>query len=448
MTRSTETELADCLERIERDEATADDALSGYSELGHELEPLVRLAVELRSMAKLAAPPILRGRKRPEFPDRLAPAPSAAIFGIVSPRRLWLSVSPSVRWASPLTRLAAAVAVAFLMLGGGVIASAGSLPEEPLYPVKLALEGAQLALTPNPQVRVDLEMQFAERRLAEAESAAEQGRADSLERGIALYEEKVEGALQLSQPAAVAAVDQGEPIPLQQSLDRQQEQLSRIYKRAPEPAQPAILHAMEVSRQGRPSQDEGKKSVPATPERPVAAVATPSATPKASATPTPTPTPVPTRPLHAPATSLPGLSGQGANDATRTEGVWNQDREKVADQRDDGREMESNAPGIEPTNTPAPSPTVKEGKIDPRDDDERGRKVDETSSAPGHLPSATSTPTPRPSATPSMRAAATATPPPTHGAPAGPKAPGGRRRLPPRRGGIRASGAITSAMMR
>lgn len=244
MSKGVEAALADCLARLESGEATLEEALCSYPELRPELEPLLVLAMELRSAPKVSAPEGLRSFKRPVFATPAVPAPTRSPLLPWG----WRVLRPTPAWATPMARLAAGVALSAMLLGGTMVASAGSLPEEPLYPLKLAVENAQMALTPDPQRRAELEIQFAGRRLQEVEAAARQGKIQAVEQGLALYEERVEGAVDRVQTAGT--VSQGESQQFQESLAHQQEQLFRVYEQVPAAAQPAILHAMEVSQRG------------------------------------------------------------------------------------------------------------------------------------------------------------------------------------------------------
>jgi hypothetical protein len=397
LTRGAEWELADCLDRIEQGDTTVEEVLIDHPELATELEPLLGLAVDLRSLPKVAAPARLRGERRPTFANRPALLPLE-----IESRRRWSSLRPTIRWAAPITRLAAGIAAAFVLLGGGVIASAGSLPQEPLYPVKLAVEGAQLALAPSLEARSELQLRFAELRLAEAESAVEQGRPESLERGIALYEERVEGALQSVQPD-LGGGDQSAATPLQQSLERQQEQLSRIYARAPEPAQPAILHAMEVSKQGKPPKNDERRPASVTPTRPAAAAATSAPT----VAPTSTATAIPTRVVPSPTATRPTVSGRGGDNEDRMAQSRSQERDtEVGQPSDDKKNERTSVAGA-----PAPTQPAGDDRADDRGGDSQardGQQVD--SNGRGRKPEMTALPSPTPVADATPASTATAIP--------------------------------------
>jgi hypothetical protein len=78
-----------------------------------------------------------------------------------------------------LPKLAGATLAAMLItlvVGGGVAAAAGnSLPGETLYPVKLAVEDARLALASSPEAEAELAMEFVRERTQEMEMLMEQG---------------------------------------------------------------------------------------------------------------------------------------------------------------------------------------------------------------------------------------------------------------------------------
>jgi len=81
--------------------------------------------------------------------------------------------------SSPARRLAfsfATLSLVFVMSGLGMSrVAAFSLPDSPLYPIKLATEHVQLVLAPSPGERARLHIAFAERRVAETRAQAENG---------------------------------------------------------------------------------------------------------------------------------------------------------------------------------------------------------------------------------------------------------------------------------
>lgn len=107
-----------------------------------------------------------RARPRPAPERRKAQRP-ASIFAM-----------PSFAYA-----LVAILAVLILFTGGVIAAQAAeyALPGDGLYPVKIGLEQARLALTFNPEQEINLYLDYADRRLDEAEALVEIGRDEDAE---------------------------------------------------------------------------------------------------------------------------------------------------------------------------------------------------------------------------------------------------------------------------
>jgi hypothetical protein len=78
--------------------------------------------------------------------------------------------------------------------GGAMVASASALPEDALYPVKLATEQVRLALASAPEDRAIVQLSIAEHRLAEATTLAEQGDDDDAVIATSAYTEYVASA--------------------------------------------------------------------------------------------------------------------------------------------------------------------------------------------------------------------------------------------------------------
>jgi hypothetical protein len=82
-------------------------------------------------------------------------------------------------FARPARRMARAAAVLLLGLGlasGATTAGAGSLPDEPLYGWKLALESARVQFAVSPADSASVQLSIAEHRLAEAAALADRQR--------------------------------------------------------------------------------------------------------------------------------------------------------------------------------------------------------------------------------------------------------------------------------
>jgi len=135
-----------------------------------------------------------------------------------------------------------------LALSGVSAASTKALPGEPLYPVKLSSERAQLALAGSDVSRGKLRLEFARVRLSEAEHVS----GDLLRRVLAdMDDETRQGVLMLT-TAAVAQNDTAAVELVQQFVDRQRDLLTDLRRSlgraGPEAtaASNALLRAVEA----------------------------------------------------------------------------------------------------------------------------------------------------------------------------------------------------------
>ncbi len=169
--------LDECLARMRHGESLG-QCLDAFPEHAQELEPLLRQAGMLRSLPVVAPSAAARMRGRQALLRKLAAMRQrkrgswlASMFDVLPSWAMlgWPSAPGQARaWASALLVAGLAVA-AVIVLGTGTIALAqDSLPGTPLYPVKMAAETTQVALTADGQAKADLYMLLAQRRLSEA----------------------------------------------------------------------------------------------------------------------------------------------------------------------------------------------------------------------------------------------------------------------------------------
>jgi hypothetical protein len=160
--------LDECLQRLIAGE-TIEACLSRYPDYAAALEPLLRTAQNTMKATDI--------RPRPEFRDRARYQYQAAIrdMPVKEKRNFFAVLRPS---------LATVVVMAIVLLAGGsvVAAAGGSLPDNPLYQVKLATESVRLALTPSDLGKAELNARFADERVTEIIKMADKG-------NVALVEE-------------------------------------------------------------------------------------------------------------------------------------------------------------------------------------------------------------------------------------------------------------------
>jgi hypothetical protein len=159
--------LNDCLDRLMRGE-DIESCLAQYPEYAAQLEPLLKTALETRTIAEIKPSPEFRQRAGVEFQKAIAEMPSKA------PCR---SFKWQLRWVIP-------VAVFLVIFSGGagtVIAATNALPGSPLYPIKMAVESVQLAFTFSDEGKAELYTIFVDYRVEEIIKMAEEGKIEYVE---------------------------------------------------------------------------------------------------------------------------------------------------------------------------------------------------------------------------------------------------------------------------
>lgn len=161
--------LDECLERILHGE-TMEQCLQRFPGHAAELRPLLETARLLTQSASFSP--------RPEFREEARHRFQAVLLGTARksresfPRRFW-----QPRWVTMV-----AVILAVIMAGGGTVAAAGaSMPDQPLYPVKIAVEQTWLALTPSSLGKAELYARLTERRMTEIARMVDQDKPERVE---------------------------------------------------------------------------------------------------------------------------------------------------------------------------------------------------------------------------------------------------------------------------
>lgn len=152
--------LDECLERLLAKGETMEQCLASYPEQAAELKPLLEMALAAKRASAIQPRPEFRTRARYQFHSALqAMEAKRPFFG-------WLP-----DWAT-----AVAIVLVLLLAGGGTVAAAGnSMPDEPLYPLKIASEQVRLILTPSVLGKAELYANLADERVVEIVYVAKKG---------------------------------------------------------------------------------------------------------------------------------------------------------------------------------------------------------------------------------------------------------------------------------
>ncbi|MCX6010702.1 MAG: DUF5667 domain-containing protein [Chloroflexi bacterium] len=207
--------LDECLERIVLDGETMEQCLRLYPEQAAELEPLLETVLSVKEASAIQPRPEFKARARYRFRSALGEKAAPK-------RRSFFGWVP--RWATAL-----AIVLVVLMAGGGTVAAASnSMPDSILYPVKLATENVQLALTTSELGKARLCANFADRRVAEIIYMADRGDAHQVELITERLDDRLETLAVLASEleagesqeflAASGGADSGTPAPTEPPL--------------------------------------------------------------------------------------------------------------------------------------------------------------------------------------------------------------------------------------
>jgi hypothetical protein len=183
--------LNECLDRLASGE-TLEQCLQSYPEQAAQLEPLLQMAQAVIKASAILPRAEFKARARYEF--------RSALQAEATKRR------------QPLFRLrrwsVALMVVSILLLAGGgtAVAASNSMPDSPLYPVKLAAEQVQLTLTPSDMGKARLCAVLADRRVAEIICMADKGDAQRVELATQRLDERLEMLTELA-----SAEEEGAP---------------------------------------------------------------------------------------------------------------------------------------------------------------------------------------------------------------------------------------------
>lgn len=270
--------LDECLERVLTKGETIDQCLSWYPEYAVELEPLLRTALATKEATAI--------RPRPEFRERASYQFRSALREMESKKgRGFFIWQP--RWAT-----AVIVVIVLLLAGSGTVAAAGnSMPDEPLYQVKLATEAVQLALTPSDLGKAELHVKLADKRVDEIIKMADKGKAEQVEKTAERLNTQLMAVAELAVPGGEEIVETGAA-----TFETAQPEMA-VKEASPEPA----IEAVEVPEPSiaisPPSESlqQVPEPAPTLAPAPVPAPAPPSASLEQVPEPAPAPVPAPTR---------------------------------------------------------------------------------------------------------------------------------------------------------
>jgi len=250
----------ECLERILTGGETVEQCLASYPEHIAELEPLLQTALNTKETLEIAPRSGFRERARHQILTELRDMEERkqrrfALFG-------W-----QPRWATAVIGV-----LVLLMASGGTVAAAGnSMPDQLLYPVKLAAERVRLALIPSKMGKAEYYAKLVDKRVNEIVNMADKGKLKQMEKAtermnnqlmaMAVLVSTREGAPRvLTAPPAVP-----EAVPAPAVLEETEETQTGVMMAPPPPE--AAIQAPPPTRAGEPQ--KGKQAITVAPAKPV-----------------------------------------------------------------------------------------------------------------------------------------------------------------------------------
>jgi len=180
--------LFQCVEDIKAGRSTIEDCLNRYPSAREQLEPLLRIALQIQELPDITPSPSFKIKARVWLMDQIHGGqavkkwPWSRHISQVSP------IPYVKRFSMSVAGVILAIVVAVSALGAGTAyASQSSLPGDALYTLKLATEQAGMMLLRDDTARAERALSFVERRIGEMEVLAEEGRSQDLDLAVQKY---------------------------------------------------------------------------------------------------------------------------------------------------------------------------------------------------------------------------------------------------------------------
>jgi len=244
--------LVQCIEDIKAGRSSIEGCLDRYPSVREQLEPLLRIALEIREPPDVKPSSAFKVKARVWLMDQIhgrraiTKWPWSRYDSQVKP------IPYIKRFSMSMASVILVIVLALSALGAGTVyAAQDSLPGDALYSVKLATEQAGMMLVRDDAARAERALSFAERRMGEMEALAEKGRPQDLDLAVEKYGYALNMALTMMDRAG-----DGEPATgnitarVAEATARHLLVLDEVWDIVPGEAKAAIAHARNVSQMG------------------------------------------------------------------------------------------------------------------------------------------------------------------------------------------------------
>jgi len=242
--------LVQCIEDIKAGRASIEDCLDRYPSVREQLEPLLRIALEIREPPDVKPSPSFKVKARVRLMDQIHGKQAVTKWP-------WFRYNSQAKPIPYRRRFSMASVILVIVLtlsaigGGTAYAAQDSLPGDALYPVKLGTEQMRMMLPGDDVVKAERALSFAERRMGEIEALAEKGRPQDLDLAVEQYGY----AINMTQTRIARAGNRGLATGnitarVAEATTRHLLVLDEVWDMVPDEAKTAIAHARNISETG------------------------------------------------------------------------------------------------------------------------------------------------------------------------------------------------------
>ena len=244
--------LVQCIEDIKAGRSSIQDCLDRYPSMREQLEPLLKIALEIREPPDVKLSPSFKVKARVWLMEQIHGGQAVTKWP-------WSRYDSQVkpipyirRFSMSMTSVVIAIVLALSALGvGTAYASQSSLPGDTLYPVKLATEQAGMMLVRDDAARAERALSFAYKRVREMVALAEKGRPQDLGLAVEQYGYALNMTLAEIERAGDRGLATGNITALMaEATARHLLVLDEVWDMVPDEAKTAIAHARNISETG------------------------------------------------------------------------------------------------------------------------------------------------------------------------------------------------------
>jgi hypothetical protein len=244
--------LVECIDDIKAGKASVEDCLNRYPSMRGQLEPLLRIALEIREPPDVKPATSFKVKARVRLMDQIHGRQVATRWPWSRYDSQMKPVAYVKRFSMSMAGAILAIVVALSAVGAGTAyASQVSLPGDTLYAVKLGTEELTMMLVGDDVARAERALSFAGKRVREMETLAEKGRPQDLDLAVEKYGYALNMTLTEIEQARNRGRDTGNVTALvAEATSRHFLVLDEVWDLVPDEAKTAIEHARNASETG------------------------------------------------------------------------------------------------------------------------------------------------------------------------------------------------------